>query len=358
MNDFRFGLEAYLRHRLACSGTSLASEASGPTILRELAYSVIPSGNDTLWKRRPSISDDGTPVVLSWKAGRSRDDFVRVLVESGTLRMTVAEQIAYSLTRLDYLLGLLEWRTAAKEINAITKQVFPADSSATIGWRGGIWLGAEVKSDFSEAELRLYLNLRHGEPDERWQRLLYLVSNFSSETINPFLDDWERMASSFAVPVGLGVVVSDGCVKGIRAYLSVENPTVESIEAAITGLQENAHSALHLVYDSFTSRFGVVYKHGVTIGCDFFPGAKKPHRIKVDVCCHLVTPELVPHLLPWIEELLAEWSFGPVLFKDFMRDIHMFWEGSAVQFLSLGFAPEFEHATIYVKPSTYVKAPA
>lgn len=293
MSDFRFGLEAYLHHRLACSEASLASEASGLVILRELAGSIMPSDDKLSWKRRPSISDDGTPVVLSWKASRKRDDFVRVLVESGTLRMTVAEQIAYSLTKLDCLLGLLEWREAAMEINAIIKQVFPTDSSATIGWRGGIWLGAEVKSDFSEAELRLYLNLRHGKPDERWRRLFYLVSNFSSEEINPFLGDWERMASLFAVPVGLGVVVSDGYVKGIRAYLSVENPTVESIEAAITGLQGNAHSALHLVYDSFTSRFGAVYKHGVTIGCDFFPGARKPHRMKVDVCCHLVTPELV-----------------------------------------------------------------
>lgn len=351
MNDSRVRLDAYLHHRLSCSGTGLASEASGPTILRELTSSVIPSGNETLWKRRPSISDDGTPVVLSWKAGRRRDDFVRVLVESGSLRMTVAEQVAYSLTRLDSLLGLLEWRSAAAEINCITKQVFPADSSETLGWRGGIWLGAEVKSDLSEAELRLYLNLRQGEHDERWRRLICIVSTFSSETIAPFLNDWERMASLYAIPVGLGIVVSDGCVKGIRAYLSIGNPAVESIEAIIAGLQGRAHSALQLVYDSFTSRFGTMCKHGVTIGYDFFPGAKKPSRMKVDVCCHLVAPELASHLLPWIEELLAKWSFEPALFQGFMRDIHMFWQGSAVQFLSLGLAPELEHATIYVKPT-------
>lgn len=351
MNDYRCGLNAYLRHRFACSGTSLTGESPGSKILRELVQSVIPSGNDSLWKRRPSISDDGTPVVLSWKTSRSGDDYVRVLVESGTLSMTVAEQIAYSLTRLDYLLGILEWRGAVPGINCITEQVFPADFSSTLGWRGGIWLGAEVKTDLSEAELRLYLNLRHGGPDERWQRLHRLVSRFSSETITPFLEEWEGMASKCAVPVGLGVVVSEARVKGIRAYISVENPTVESIEAALAGARANAHHALQAVCNSFTSRFGSMKKHGVTIGCDFLPKAKTPHRMKVDVCCHLVTPGRMPRLLPWLEKLLAEWSFEPMLFQDFMRDIHMFWQGSSVQFLSLGFAPELEHATIYVKPA-------
>lgn len=345
-------MEAYLCHRLARLGVGLVSETPGPMILRELAGSVMPSGNEVSWKRRPSISDDGTPVVLSWKSGRGRDNPVRVLVECGTLKMTVAEQIAYSLTRLDNLLGLLGWRSAAAEINSITGRVFPVDSSKTLEWRGGIWLGAEVKSDSSEAELRLYLNLRDGEADERWRRLCCLVSAFSSETIDSFLLEWERTASLCAIPVGLGIVVSGGCVKGIRAYLSVENSTVESIESLTTGIEGKAQGLLELVYDSFTSRFGKMRKHGVTIGYDFVSGAQVPRRIKVDICCHLVTPELAPHLLPWIEELLWEWSLEPARFQDFLRGIHMFWPGSAVQFLSLGFIPELEHATIYVKPCT------
>lgn len=351
MSAAQVGLEAYLHHRLVCSGNSLLSEEDGPTILRMLVDSVIPSGNETSWRRRPSISDDGESVVLSWKAGYKDDEFIRVLVESGTLRMTVAEQIAYSLTRLDDLLGQLEWRRAAQAINTITKQVFPADSSMTDGWRGGIWLGAEVKTDLSEAELRLYLNLRHGAHDDRWQRLHGLVSTFSSETIAPFLNDWVPKSSKYAIPVGLGVVLFDGSVKGIRAYVSVETPTIESIEATIAGFEGEAHHTLQLVYDSFTSRFGAMCKHGVTIGCDFISGAKSPYRMKVDICCHLVPPELSIHIVPWIEELLSEWSFDPALFKEFMRDIHKFWKGSTVQFLSLGFAPQLEHATIYVKPS-------
>ena len=352
MNDSRGRLEAYLHYRLSCLGIGIESETSGPTILRELAGSIMPSGNETSWKRRPSISDDGTPVVLSWKAGHQQDHLARVLVECGTLKMTVAEQITYSLTRLDNLLGRLGWCSAATEINSITEQVFPADSSATRAWRGGIWLGAEVKLDTLEAELRLYLNFRHGVANERWRRLLCLISTFSSEMIDPFLLDWERTASLCAIPVGLGVVVTGGRVEGIRAYLSIEKPTVKSIEAVTTGLQRRARCDLELVYNSFTSRFGEMSRHGATIGCDFVPGAKVMQRVKVDICCHLVRPELEPYLLPWIEELLTGWSFEPTSFQDFLRDIHAYWRGSEVQFLSLGFVSELEHATIYVKPST------
>ncbi len=205
MNDSRARLEAYLHHRLARSGVSLASETSGPTILREIAGSIVPLGDKTTWNRRPSITDDGTPVVLSWKAYRGGNNTVRVLAESGSLRMTVAEQIAYSLTKLDNVLGLLGWRNAASQINSITGHVFPADSSETLAWRGGIWLGAEVNLDSSDAELRFYLNLRHGEADERWRKLLCIISSFSSVTINPFLCDWERAARLYAIPIGVGV---------------------------------------------------------------------------------------------------------------------------------------------------------
>ena len=344
-------IEAYLGLRLARSGADLSSDAAGPTLLRELAASVLPSGDPGAWKRRPSISDDGAPVVLSWKGSRRRSDVVRVLIESGSLQMTVPEQIAYSLTKLDDLLGRLEWRSAAVAINAIAAQVFPADASSTLGWRGGMWLGAEVDPQSPQAELRLYLNLRDGSPVERWGRLSRLLSRFCSGSIDPYLAEWERTTSAAAIPVGLGVVVSDGVVRGVRAYVGVENPAMESLETLPLRLPETARGVLHHAHRSFTSRFGAMRRQGITIGYDFVPGAEAPRRVKVDLCCHLVTGEQAPHVVPWIQDLLGAWSFDREGFDELLSDVDAVWQRRTVQFLSLGFEPEMEHATVYVQPS-------
>jgi len=343
-------IEAYLRLRLARSRADLSSDAAGPTLLRALAASVLPSGDPGAWKRRPSISDDGAPVVLSWKGSRRRSDVVRVLMESGSLQMTVPEQIAYSLTKLDDLLGRLEWRSAAVAINAIAAQVFPAEASSTLAWRGGMWLGAEVDPKSSEAELRIYLNLRDGSPVERWRRLSRLLSRFCSGSIDPWLAEWERTTSAAAIPVGLGVVVSDGAVRGVRAYVGVENPE-ESLETLPLRLPETARGVLHHAHWSFTSRFGEMRRQGVTIGYDFVRGAEAPRRVKVDFCCHLVPTEQAPHVVPWIDELLGTWSFDRAGLEELLSDVDSVWQRRTVQFLSMGFEPEMEHATVYVQPS-------
>lgn len=344
-------LKAYLRLRLARSGADLGNDGAGATLLRALAGSVLPSGGPNDWKRRPSISDDGAPVVLSWKSGRRKDDLVRVLIESGSLRMTVSEQIAYSLTRLDDLLGRLEWRSAAAAINAIAAQVFPADASPTLAWRGGMWLGAEVDPQSSDAELRLYLNLRDGNSGERWRRLSGLVSRFASGSIDRYLEEWKQTAGAAAIPVGLGVVVSEGVVRGVRAYLGVETPSIEALGILLPHLPRESSGVLDRVHRSFTSRFGPIRTQGITIGYDFVPRAEAPRRVKVDLCCHLVAAEQSSQVVRWVEELLAAWSFDRDGLDDFLRNVDSCWERRTVQFLSMGFSPELEHATIYVQPS-------
>lgn len=350
MLNNQLALKTYLNHCLEQFGTSLSGDDPGLIILRELTESVLPSGKNQTKNRRPSISDDGTPFVFSWKAHHVLEKSLRVLVEPGTLKMTIAEQIAYSLTKLDRLLGLLDWRTAANEINILTGQVFPENSSETVGWRGGIWLGVDIKPKVSEVELRIYLNLRHGEPEERWQRLHRLLYRFSSPKIDPFLLDWENRLSPLAVPVGLGIVVANGNVKGVRTYLSIANPTIETIRNSIMYIQEKNWEPLYKVYNDYISRFGRISQHGITVGYDFVPEARKPGRIKVDICCHLISHEQKHLLEPWIEQLLTQWLFKPSLFQYFRQNIHRFWNESTIQFLSLGFCHKLEHMTIYVLP--------
>ena len=349
-------LEGYLQCCLERAGATLHDSASAPTILRELAGSVLASGEPTSWARRPAITDDGTPIVLSWKADREHDQHIRVLAESGTLAMTVAEQIAYSLARLDRLLGALNWRSASQAINTITAQALPANASVTQGWRGGIWLGADVKADSSDTELRMYLNLRSGEAVDRWRRLQIIVSTFASESIHEWLSSWVEVTSTHALPVGLGVVVSDGAVKGIRAYLSVESPSFDSIHRLTPGLMSEAYATQRRACDTFKSRCGAMHTHGVTVGYDFVPGATQPRRVKVDICCHTLPLELAPSLQLWIDELLQELRYEPFEFQEFLRTIQAFWKGSTVQFVSLGFDAKDEHLTVYVKPNASTRS--
>jgi hypothetical protein len=345
-------IDAYLERRLGSQGVSLSDCGCVPTILRELAGSVTVSVPESAWVRRPSISDDGTPLILSWKTGDGDDQHIRVLTESGSLAMTVAEQIAYSLTKLDRLLGALDWRGACKTINAITANVFPANACSTLSWRGGIWLGADVRAGSPDSELRVYLNLRHESAEQRWQKLNQLVNSFASESIDPWLRSWIRTAGRIAIPVGLGVVLSQGAVRGVRTYISVENPTFESIQPLVSELESEAQFDLRKVYDTFTSTFGNILKHGVTLGYDFVPGATKPRRTKVDICCHTLPLERADALREWIDSLLGELGYEPSKFQAFLRGIHEFWPGSSTQFISLGFNSKLEHLTIYVKPNT------
>jgi len=351
MHSIRDDLQAYLHHRMSEPRSGLDDKTSPARILDALAHSVIPSGEKSAWRRRPSISNDGVPIVLSFKADRKKEEHIRLLVESGTLRMNVAQQITHTLTELDTLLGLLAWRGAAAQINAVVKQVLPADAKQTSQWRGGMWLGADVKTDGSEAELRLYLNLRHGSRGERWGRLAPLLSGFASDSIIPFLRTWQANALPFAVPVGLGIVVAEGAVKGVRAYVSVETPSVGSVEAVMTGFERDAHETLVPLFERFVLDFGVMHPHSVTVGLDFVPGVQKPCRAKTDISCQSIDAGQEARLAAWIAAYLAQWSYDPSSFRLFMDDIHRFWQGSIIQYLSLGFAPKLQHATVYVQPT-------
>jgi hypothetical protein len=355
-------LEAFVRRRLKrWDHRDLALEDAGATLIRELAASIAPPGDEAAWRRRPSISDDGTPIVLSWKIGRGHGNALRLLVEPGNLGMNVAQQIAFALARLDSLLGLLTWRCAAADINAVTTKVFPSDPAATRGWLGGIWLGANVLPSSSgssdDADLRLYLNLRHGDAPSRWRRLAILISSFVSSSHEAFFDNWLATVSPRAIPVGLGVVVAAGRVGAIRPYVCVYDPTLASLSALSSPVSTVAPQALKEAHESFADWFGPVRPQTVTVGYDFVrdtTGAFLPtvSRVKVDICCHLVTPDQALQLPSWIAQLLAAWSLESWSLAQFLEDVGAVWGGSGIRYLSLGFAPALDHVTVYAKPRT------
>ena len=361
MTELRSRLNEFWRRQSSRRHIEWADDSVGATLLRELADSILTSGDAASWRRRPSISHDGMPVILSSKIQRRRDDAIRLLVEPGSYATTVAQQVAFSLMRLDRLLGLLDWRSAVTDINAITTALFPSDPAGTVDWWGGIWFGANVPlsaaGPASDADLRLYLNMRHGAADARWRTLLTLIAAFVSPCFRPFVYRWWAAVSRQAIPVGLGAVVARGQLSALRAYVGIYDPTPESLSMSIVAFTSDAPRELTTIHRSFTSRFGPLQPQAVTIGYDFVRDTGKaqtltPGRVKVDFCCHVLAPEQREAMAPWIDELLATSSLDSGSLTDFNDDLDAIWDRSEVQFLSLGFTPSLDHVTVYVKPGT------
>ena len=341
---------------MAPPGRDLQGDGAEATLLRELTGCVLPSGPASGWQRRPSLAHDGTPILLSLKLAHGRDDEVRLIVEPGSLVMTVARQIAFSLTTVDRLLGLLSWRSAAGDLNRIAGAVLPADPRATLEWWGGVWLGAAVcpalPGPRPPAEMRIYLNLRHGDAAERWGRLAALLGRFSGPR-GAVADEWLARVRPDATPVGLGAVVMEGRVRALRVYVVAKEPS--SLVSLCQPISGPGATALTRARDGFLDEFDVPQSQSVTLGYDFLRGEDgtllpRIGRVKVGLCFQGAAPKLRRRTVQWVERLLADWSLDADSLDGFIGDVSACWEGYDVEHVSLGFAPDPDHVTVYVKP--------
>ena len=353
--DVGDNLEAFMDRRLGTAERSLCAGEVEPVLTRVLAASIGAATMPQEWQRRPSLCHDGMPILLSLKLSHTRNDALRLLVEPGSLTMTVAQQIAFSLTTLDRLLGLLSWRSAAEDLNIITAAVLPADAESTREWWGGIWLGASVfpysSGSRPPAELRIYLNLRHGDGPARWQRLAGLFSCLSGPA---FIESWLARVTLEAIPVGLGVVVVNGQVGAIRIYVAAKS-AVSTLVSLCQPISPKGEQALMESYESFVAQFGVPAAQTVTLGYDFVrdkAGDFLPRigRVKVELYCEGVAPNHHMDVVSWVEQLLTNWSFDVCPLRNFVRDVEASWARCEIEHVSLGFAPNPDHVTVYVKP--------
>jgi hypothetical protein len=348
-------LETFLDRRLTRPGIGAGDEES--PLMRALAASILRSPMSREWQRRPSLCHDGTPILVSVKLSHARSDAFRILIEPGSLAMTVAQQIAFSLKALDRLLGLLSWRSATPDLNAIIAAVLPTDAGSTAGWWGGMWLGAAVIPASAEArppdELRVYLNLRHGDGPSRWQRLAGLFSYFPRSDSSTVIEEWMARLKDQTSPVGLGIVVVRGQVGAIRVYV-VANSEESMFITHCQPISPAGAQMLTEAYRSFVDQFGPP-SQTVTIGYDFIrdqAGRLLPRigRVKVEVCCQRIEHDRRVTVTDWVERVLADWLLDPSPLRSFTADVEAVWGGCDIQHVSLGFAPHPEHVTVYVKP--------
>ena len=353
-------LNSFYQRRIALIETSLTGESySGSSRLS--------SKNNQLWQsllkptfniqpittplRAASICIDGTPVVFSVKLTREQESpAFRVLVEPGGTGITVPQQVSCSLKAADELLQIMGWQQAAEQVNRIIHHVFPADSAELENWWGGIWLGTSIAD--THTELRMYLNLRHGNTLQRWQRVADVLTEFSDDSIAPVLEKLIVQTSPHAIPVGLGIVIS-GSVRGIRLYAGMQEPSETSIMDCISGDASLVKDDIHWFCNAILEQFGPFARQSITLGYDFHldkKGVLQPliSRTKIDVACQRFAK--AEGFIPFLHQLVQEFNFDNSQLPSFLSDLRHCFNGCDVEYISLGVDGGIDHLTVYAKP--------
>jgi hypothetical protein len=311
-------------------------------------------------RRRPSLCHDGTPVVYSQevRAGSRRSGF-RLLSEPGGVGRTVPQQVDFTLGLVDRLLGDLEWRHAAADLNAIASAVLPADPTALGNWWGGVWLGL-AQSD-QHLDLRLYFNLRHGSLTARWQRVAAALGHFADDRLEKPLQALADGTAPHALPVGLGVVVRDGCVPVLRVYCGVHEPRIASLEALAPESGAPARATLALVVDRLGGPHGGFPAQSVTFGYDFVreaSGLLRPEvaRTKIDLSCQWLVPRDRSTFLEEAALLARDFSLDTGPLDRFAHDLEDCFGGFAPEYVSFTLGDPPPAMTLYAKPHSCAPA--
>ena len=304
-------------------------------------------------RRRASMCLDGTPVVYSLKSERNTTVLpFRMLVEPGGLGITVPEQINTSFNTVTRLLHNFGWTSALDSLNAVVSRVFPWGDNTTEKLWGGIWLGCDLSGD--ESQLRLYLNLRYGESLSRWQRVADVLSWFGDSTLAGPLKTLIDQVSPHAIPVGLGIAVSEQ-IRALRLYVGMYDPGYESILKAGMNKFYVAKRDVEFLCSSFTDTFGPFIRQSVTLGYDFILDngrltKPKIKRTKIDISCQLIKQDRLHLLVPVIIDLTRAWKLDDKQLHIFLEDMTECFGGFDIEFMSCGFVEGLEHVTVYAKP--------
>jgi hypothetical protein len=286
--------------------------------------------------RAASICMDGTPVVFSVKLTHEQEaPAFRVLVEPGGTGITVPQQVSCSLKAADELLQIMGWQQAAEQVNSIIREVFPSNSAELENWWGGIWLGTSIAE--SHTELRLYLNLRHGNMLQRWQRVVNVLTIFSDESIGPVLEKLILQSSPHA----------------IRLYGGMQDPNENRIMDCISGNASLVKDEIHWFCQQIEQQFGSFTRQSVTLGYDFHldkTGILQPliSRTKIDVACQRFAK--AEGFLPFLHQLVQRFQFDNSHLPSFLADLRYSFSGYDVEYISLGVDDGIDHLTVYAKP--------
>lgn len=306
---------------------------------------------------------DGTPIVYSQylpPLERDWDDqermSFRILVEPGGVGITVAEQVDVALSSADRVIQCLNWRHAIDDLNGVVARVFPRDASVLRHWWGGIWLGLAASP--KHLQFRLYMNLRYGSAQARWQRFADVLGFLGDESLGEPLQRLVSMVSPLAIPVGIGVVLSNNRVAGLRLYTGVHDPKYETLRSLLPDIDGLNGQLVASLYEDFRALAGEFKPQSVTVGYDFHldsRGIIKPQiaRSKLDISCQFLPQEREPALLAMVSCLAKKWRLNTDLLELFVSDLSESFGGYRIEYVSFSLTGETPGITIYAKPDGY-----
>lgn len=323
-------------------GISWAADTANRLVYETLIAATIDIPDESNPYRRPSMFSDGTKIGFSFQAqlipeNALKHHSLRMLVEPGGVGIDLPNQINFALATINRLLTQLSWQHLSIDINRIVRIVFPREAVLLSSWWGGIWLGAEIAD--SEANIRIYLNLRSGSPVARWQRVADVLGPYAPKNMESnFLTLIEQVSACAGIPVGLALVLKNGQLGGIRLYVGIDDPTPESVCAA---MPREIGSVVHLRdrLKSLVHAFGPFEYNAVTVAYDFAFKADailpSIDRFKADIGCSDYQRQLPCVLDEWIER-----DFGREIhmrFLNFTKHLENAFGGSLIDYLSFGF---------------------
>lgn len=340
------GYVAAFEESLASSYTVNDTQKKIWDILTKAAF----ESEDRIFTREPSLFHDGTPLGTSLCL--TEEPFrIRALAEIGVCNSLLSEQIDDSLRTLIDIYETLNWRKSASSINWFCSNIFPEDPKKLENWWGGMWLGV-VMGENSKTELRLYFNLRNGNLQKRWEKIMKTLEPFGN-----FADEVFRKASiaSTAVPAGLGIVFSDDELKGIRLYQGLEKTGSDQIADFLqkTAQALDWEKEINEPLRKLENLFGLSAPQSITVSHDIKVTNSRLEnrisRVKADINCTRYTNVNADLFEDWILSALD--SKGQKAIQNFAQLHAQQFGGASLDYFSLGAQKNGSHRTVYVKPS-------
>lgn len=301
--------------------------------------------------RRSSITEDGTPIIYSFKtsANPAHREF-RCVVEAGGFAVTTDEQIRRSQNCLDELFGALGWQDARKDTSAALATLLPKRLEAARHWWGGMWIGLDADED--HFRLKTYVNMRQHSPEQRWQMVKILADQLAGQgEIAPHL---ARLADGELM--GVGLAIADDRVSGIRLYFGLDRATPGSIAQIASGFSAEAQAPMYQFANRFTSEFGPFSHQSVAICFDYSISrsgrlASDPARMKLELCAELLPARMRKQVWDWHTAILPGLGLNGHTIQPNIDWARAVFGGTVSKYVSLGLSRSGGcHTTMYAHP--------
>ncbi len=313
-------------------------------------------GASDIPRRGLAITNVGRPLVYSHKSAHTTGASpFRMLVEPGGEGRTVAEQVDFSSKLQRDVFNHLGWQRGGDHVEAVLRRLLPRNRAAFDDWRAGLGFGIQVAE--TDLEFRVYCNLWHGALQGRWRRLAAAIDAFSDgrrdDSVRAVLDKVIPRAH----PVGVGLALADGDVRGIRLYFGLLRADADSAIDAAPDAFASSGIAIRSLVETYRERFGAPGRQDITLAYDFAirggtlePG---PARFKVDLYCEPASGSTGMPLLEWAEGRVASAGLDASSLRTFVSDLEAAFSGATLQYVSLGCRHGADEIAAYCIPGRW-----